>query len=325
MTGQDLRWRAEYYAFRLAAMVIDILNVRQTRCLAEGMAWVFVHVLPRKWTRHRVAFDNLKQAFGDRYSPAELDDIIQGMWAHLFRLVAEIVQFPRKVRLRNCREVITFRRRNLAVKALATGRPVFLLGGHFGNWEATNITFGVFGFLMGIVACKLDNPYLHRWFVDSREQTGHQLLLKHGGVDGMADILNDGGNIGLLCDQDAGRRGAFVNFFGRPASTYRSIALLAIEYDALLVVGYGIRLPDDFEKCRWAAFEIGCEEVIDPREITAKDEVQEITQRFTSALQRAIERHPEQYFWVHRRWKTDPKTRKKLTEADEPPVGHRAA
>ncbi|MCA9000038.1 MAG: lipid A biosynthesis acyltransferase, partial [Planctomycetaceae bacterium] len=186
MSWQEVRWRAEYLAFRLVAVVIDVLNVRQTKKLAEGMAWLLVYGLPRKWTRFHVAYANLETAFGDRRSPEELENIVYGMWVHLFRLVAEVIQFPRKVRLENCRDVITFRSRDQAVKAIGTGRPVFFLGGHFGNWEATTVTFGVFGFLMGIVARKLDNPYLHQWFVEARERTGHQLLLKHGGVDGMS-------------------------------------------------------------------------------------------------------------------------------------------
>ena len=214
------------------------------------------------------------------------------------------MQLPRKMTLTNCREVIVFRNRQVVLQALCSGRPVFILGGHFGNWEVSTATFGLFGFPMGIVARKLDNPYLHKWFFESRQQTGHKLYLKRGGWAGMNQVLDAGGNLGFLCDQDAGKRGTFVRFFGQEASTFKSIALMAIEYKALLVVGYGIRLPDDPE-ARWVRYEIGCEEVIDPLMFDYNREtVAEITQRFTSALERAIRRAPEQYFWIHRRWKT---------------------
>lgn len=303
---QQLRWRAEYVCFRLIACVVEILSVRQTVRVAHRLAWVMTRMLPKKWTRYHIAYDNLRLAFEDRYSPAEIDDLIRRMWVHLFRLVAEVVQFPRKLRLENCREVVVFRNRRAAVKALTSGRRVLILGGHFGNWEASMSTFGVFGFRQGFVARALDNPHLHRWFTRTRERTGHQLLLKSGGWDDMVELLEAGGQIGLLGDQDAGRRGIFVDFFGRPASTFRSIALMALQYDALIIVGYGRRLPDDFDESRWVRYEIGCEEVIDPRQIESDDEVQEITERYTQALQRAIERSPEQYFWVHRRWKSEP-------------------
>lgn len=312
MTLKDARWQAEYALFRLLACLVEILSPRQTARLAEGLAWIFVRVLPHRWTRYDVAYENIRLAFEARHvSPAEIDDLIRGMWVHLFRLVAEVIQFPRKFRLENCRDIIVFRNRRMAVQALSTGRPVFVLGGHFGNWEASTATFGLFGFPLGIVARKLDNPYLHAWFLAAREKTGHRLLLKTGGWDGMVDLLNAGGNLGLLCDQDAGKRGVFVNFFGRPASTHRSIALMALEYKALVLVGYGRRLPDDFENSRWARFEIGCEAVIDAASIQAADEVRALTEQISQALQRSVERSPEQYFWVHRRWKTLPPPQRK--------------
>jgi len=304
MSVVDLRQRAEYFAFRLLACVLAMLTMRQTRWFAGLVAGVLTHRRLRKVARYDVARDNIRQAFGDELTSAQVHELIRGMWIHLVRVVAETVQLPRKVTLTNCREVIVFRNRAAVVRALCSGRPVLVLGGHFGNWEVSMATFGMFGFPMGVVARKLDNPYLHRWFAETRRQTGHQLLLKRGGWDGMVSLLSAGGNLGMLCDQDAGVRGVFVDFFGRPASTHKSIALLALEYNALIVVGYGIRLADS-SSARWSRFEIGCEDVIDPAEFAYdRDTVSLITQRFTEALERAIRRAPEQYFWVHRRWKT---------------------
>ncbi|WP_437201605.1 lysophospholipid acyltransferase family protein [Planctomicrobium sp. SH664] len=315
MTFKDVRWRAEYVGFRMVGCLFEILPPRLIARLSQTLAWVFVRILPHRLTRSHVAAENIRIAFPE-YSEAQVADLIEQMWTHLFRLVSEMIQFPRKLRLENCREVIVFRNRKAAVEALNSGRPVFLLGGHFGNWEASTATFGVFGFKMGVVARRLDNPYLHQWFVAAREQGGHKLLLKSGGFDGMVDLLQMGGNLGLLCDQDAGKRGVFVNFFGRPASTFRSIALLAREYNALVVVGYGRRLKDDFENCRWVRYEVGCEAVIDAAQVDARDEVQDLTERFTSALEQAIRRSPEQYFWVHRRWKSEPPRRKSFAQPE---------
>lgn len=306
---QQARWRIEYVLFRVITCFVEVLTPRQINRLANQLAWFITRVLPSRMNRSALVRENLTAAFGTEYSPAQIEDLSRRMWVHLFRMVGEMVQFHRKLRLENCREVIVFRNRQASVRALNSGRPVFMVGGHFGNWEASTVIFGLFGFPMGIVARKIDNPYLHAWFQKSREQSGHQLLLKNGGWDGMADLMQSGGNLGLLCDQDAGKRGVFVNFLGRPASTFRSIALMALESKALLVVGYGRRLPDDFENSRWSRFEIGVEEVIDAAEIQADDEVQELTQRYTNALERAVRRSPEQYFWVHRRWKSVPRSR----------------
>jgi KDO2-lipid IV(A) lauroyltransferase len=301
----DIRHRLEYFAFRLIACVLAMLSVPQTVRMASAVAWVLTLRPLRRLTRYHVARDNIRQAFGDCCTDDAVDDLIRRMWVHLFRLVAEVVQLPRKMTLTNCREVIVFRNRGPVLKALCSGRPVLILGGHFGNWEVSTATFGMFGFPMGIVAREMDNPYLHRWFFETRQQFGHKMFLKRGGFVGMAELLQAGGNLGLLCDQDAGYRGVFVDFFGRPASTFKSIALMALEYRALIVVGYGMRLPDDLVNARWVRYEIGCEEVIDPLECDyGRDTVAAITQRYTAALERAIRRAPEQYFWVHRRWKT---------------------
>ncbi|MCA9090405.1 MAG: lysophospholipid acyltransferase family protein [Planctomycetaceae bacterium] len=317
MTWLQLRHRLEYIGFRLATCLIGMLSVRQTKWLGEHFAWLMTDVLPHSKTRYHVARENIQSAFPGEYTPAEIHQLIQDMWLHLFRVVAETVQFSRKMTLSNCREVIVFRNRRAAVKALCSGRPVFVLGGHFGNWEASIATFGVFDFRMGVVGRELDNPYLHEWFARSRELTGHKLLLKQGGWDDMTALLQAGGNLGLLCDQDAGKRGVFVDFFGKPASTFKSIALMALEHKAILIVGYGIRLPDDFDNARWAQFEIGCEEVIDTAEITGDDEVRQITERYTAALESAIRRAPEQYFWVHRRWKTEPRQKRQTQRQRE--------
>lgn len=309
--NRQWRYFAEYLVFRGVVCLIDALPTRVTVRLAEMLAFVVFRCLPRKMIRYEVARQNLKTAFGDRYSEAELEEIQRKMWIHLFRLVIEIVQLPRKIRLYNCADVVRFHNRDESVKALSSGRPVIVLSGHFGNWEMAVSTFGVFGFPMGVVARDLDNPYLHRWFMRFREHTGHRLLSKKGGGGDMVEYLERRGNLALLGDQDAGKRGLFVPFFGQPASTFKSIALLALQYRAVIVVGYAMRLPDDFSNSRWVRYEQGCEAVLDSEDFQGPDAIRELTAAYTAALERAILRAPEQYFWVHRRWKSQPVERKK--------------
>jgi len=302
---------AEYVAFRIVVCVVDMLPVAASIRMAETLAFVIHRLLPKKLTRYYVARDNIRQAFGTKYSDAQVDDIIRRMWVHLFRLVAEIVQVRRKLRLSNCADVVEFKGRDENVRLLCSGRPVIIVSGHYGNWEVAIGTFGMFGFPMGVVARDLDNPYLHRWFVKFRQQTGHRLISKKGGGADMLATLERRGHLALMGDQDAGSTGLFVDFFGKPASTFKSIALVALEYRAYLTVGYATRLPDDFENHRWVRYEIGNADIIDPEEYQGPDAVREITQRFTKALEKAIALAPEQYFWVHRRWKSVPRNRAK--------------
>jgi len=308
---RPIRHRLEYLAFRTFACMIAALPMRTAVKAAEVLAFAFARVLPQKLVRGHVARENLRRAFPGR-SPDEIDQLAVGMWRHLFRMVVEIIQLPRKVGRDNMADVFTFRNRDETVRTLCSGRPVLILGGHFGNWEVGNVAFGAFGFPVNAVARDLDNPFLHDWFLRVRCKSGGKLISKRGGGGQMTDVLARRGLLGLLCDQDAGDKGVFIPFFGRDASTFKSIALLAMEYRALVVVGYSLRLPDDFVNAHWVRYEIGCEEVIDPDECGGVDE---ITRRYTAALERAIRRAPEQYFWVHKRWKSKPRERAKRVRA----------
>ena len=156
------------------------------------------------------------------------------------------------------------------------------------------------------MARALDNPYLDRFLRQFRERSGQRMIPKKGGYDQMLAVLRDGGVLSFLADQDAGERGMFVEFFGRPASTHKAIALLALEHRAPVVVGYARRVGPGFR------YEVGCEEVIDPDEWTGTaDDARLLTQRYTKTLEAIIRRDPEQYLWLHRRWKHQPKPKKR--------------
>jgi len=124
------------------------------------------------------------------------------------------------------------------------------------------------------------------------------------------------GMASLLCDQDAGRSGVFVDFFDRPASTFKSIALLALQYNALIVVGGAFRLPEASHRdCRWIRFSLTTQDIIDSADFQGANGINELTQRFTASLEALIRKAPEQYFWIHRRWKTPPDARRKRRDA----------
>ena len=312
-----IRHMIEYLIFRSILCMLQILTPQQNAMLARSLAHFVFHTLPRKITRYKVARENLQIAFGDELTEQQADEIIEGMWVHLFRMVTEIAQMPRRVRIDNYRNLLSFRNRSEVVRAMCSDRPTLLLSGHYGNWEMSITVFGVFGFPMGMVARPLDNPYLNNWFDDFRKFTGHWMIAKKGAYKKMAEILSQGGCVALLGDQDAGQKGSFVPFFGRRASTFPTIARLAIEYDAFICLGYSRRLEDDFNTHPWVHYELGCEEVVDPRDFAnEEDPVEAITAQFTMALEKAVRLAPEQYFWVHRRWKTRPPELQDSTQLD---------
>lgn len=179
---------------------------------------------------------------------------------------------------------------------------LIFLTGHFGNWEVVGYTMAALGFPNTALARHLDNPYLNRYVLDQREKHGMTILDKRGAVGEIPTLLENKGSVSFIADQDAGRKGCFVDFFGRKASTYKSIALLAMQYNVPIMIGFGRRLDEEYH------FEIGVQQYIHPDEWKDKDDpITWITQEYTHALEEVIRKAPEQYLWTHRRWKHRPK------------------
>jgi Kdo2-lipid IVA lauroyltransferase/acyltransferase len=290
-----------YLAVRSVVAFAQMLSIEQSYALAGLLAWVIYKIDKR---HRQVGIENLTQAFGDRYNDAERDQIVRGVYRHFCMMLMEILHTPRKIHLENYRDRIELVGLARMMDHWITGnRPLIILTGHYGNWELAGYLFGLFGFPTVSVARTLDNPYLERYLRSFREKTGQSLVPKTGGFDQMVEVLQSNRALSFLADQDAGQRGLYVDFFGRPASTHKAIALLAIEHKAPVAVGVARRVGPGFR------YEIRCEEVIDPAELPGTaDDVRILTQRFSSALERLIRQDPTQYLWLHRRWKHQPKT-----------------
>jgi Kdo2-lipid IVA lauroyltransferase/acyltransferase len=197
--------------------------------------------------------------------------------------------------LQNFREVLGL--------LLKRNQSVILLTGHYGNWEILGYVLATLGFNTTSIARPLDNPYVNQWLLGVREKKGQRILAKKGATEEVVQVLGGGGAVSFIADQDAGRKGIFVNFFGRPACTYKSIGLLAMEYQAPVVVGFARRVGDGFK------FSVSVQEIIHPQQWQEQDDpLRYITQRYTAAIESFVRKDPEQYLWVHRRWKTRPKS-----------------
>ena len=302
-----------YLGIRLVVAFAQMLTIEQSYGLASLAAWIAYHLDGR---HRKVGHENLRMAFGDRLSEAERDRIVRGVYLHFGRMIMELLHTPRKLHLTNWRDRVALVGHVPIMDQLITGgRPMIFLSGHYGNWELAGYIFGLFGFPTTSIARTLDNPYLDRYIRSFRQRTGQVLIPKSGGFDQMIEVLRAHGVLSFLADQDAGQRGVYVEFFGRPASTHKAIALLAIEYRAPVVVGVARRVGPGFR------YEIRCEDIIDPASLSGTaDDVRLLTQRFTSALERLIRQDPTQYLWLHRRWKNQPQSRKAHAQAQEAPA-----
>ena len=161
---------------------------------------------------------------------------------------------------------------------------------------------GLFGFDIYSVARPLDNKFISRWLYGVRQREGQRIVDKKGASQWMGEIVARGATLAFIADQDAGRKGIFVDFFGRKASTYKSIGLLAITNNMPICVGYSRRVGDGF------FFEMGLTRIIMPEEWADKeDPLRWVTAEYTKAIEDFVREDPTQYWWLHRRWKHRPK------------------
>ena len=306
---------AAYLVVRAVVCVVQTVSPRVAFLLADGIAWLVYRFVP---SRRRVALENLVAAYPElAHDPARADRLVRAMYRHFLRAVVEGLLMPRKFHVANWRAFIDMYPAVGLPAAMHSRRPALFVTAHFGNWEMAGYAMGAMGFKTFAIARVLDNPYLERFVLRLRQSTGQTIIAKKDDFDRLTAVLGAGAKVNTLADQDAGPRGLFVEFFGRPASTHKAVALMAIEFEALVVVAGVPRVsragratlppPAGMEGTFYAA---EVEDVIDPRDYAGRaDAVRAITERYTAALERLIRRHPEQYFWLHRRWKSQPKAK----------------
>lgn len=301
-----------YLAVRLVLCVISILSFESACRLAGLFAWL-VHRLDR---RHRlVADENLQHAYGEAMTPEQRERTIRAVYTHFCTLLIELIHMPRRLQVHTWKKYGELIGGGEQMKAMISGKPVLIATGHLGNWEIAGYILGLAGFHTYAIARTLDNPYLDVWLRKLREKTGQKILAKKGEFDDIQGVLAEGGILATLADQDAGQRGVFVDFFNRPASTHKAVALLALEYNVtILVIGVPRLVNTWFDGQHIdspARYRVILSEVIDAAEYQGRpDAVKALTQRYTSALEKIIRLAPEQYFWLHRRWKHQPAAKK---------------
>lgn len=175
--------------------------------------------------------------------------------------------------------------------ANAEGRPVILVSGHFGNYEAARAALVARGFVIGGLYRPMHNPYFNAHYIRTMEAFGGPVFPQgRTGTTGFVRHLKAGGLLVLLFDQNA--RGARIDFLGHPAQTALSAAELALRYGADLIAFYGTRQPDGL------GFTVALEAPI------PHSDALEMTKALTRSLEARVQHNPEQWFWIHRRWKT---------------------
>jgi KDO2-lipid IV(A) lauroyltransferase len=253
--------------------------------------------------RHRErALGNLRRSFPEMPQP-EREQMARRSMQQLLMLFVEVLFTTRLVRIDTIASVMDLENFDEVLRMLMKrDRGLIMLTGHYGNWEVLGYALATLGFETTSVARPLDNPYVNHYLLGVRERMGQRIITKKGATEEVTTILEQKGVVGFIADQNAGPKGVFVDFFGRKASAYKSIALLAMQYDVPVVIGYARRIDDRFK------FQMAAQDIIRPEDWKQQpDPMRYITQRYTKAIEDFVRQDPGQYLWVHRRWKSRPK------------------
>jgi KDO2-lipid IV(A) lauroyltransferase len=290
-----------YLAVRVVVCVIQAIPLSVCHAGARRLAWMLWHVVP---LRRGVVDENLRTAF-PQLDAAGRRSIAVGMWEHLLLMIAEIAHAPRTIHRTNWRHHLAMPQMAMMVRRLLDRRPVVIISGHLGNFEMGGYLLGLHGFPTHTIARPLDNPYLDRWVNEFRAATGQYILPKQGSSGRIDALLKAGGTVVLLGDQFASAGACWVDFFGKPASTNKAVALFTLVGEAPTAAGATYRAGGPMQ------FVMHVEELVDP--IAPGFELASaplLTAWYTRCLENMIRSAPDQYWWVHRRWKGAPPERR---------------
>jgi len=295
-SGKRFKHRIEYAAVRILVAAVRVLPLPVASALGAFLGWVACELIG---IRREVAVGNVERGLGvDRRRARR---IVSRCYRNLGRSLVDFAAFFRLDR-RALGQMVTFRGLEHLERCLEEGKGAVLFTGHFGSWELLGAALAAAGypvhFLVGEQSNKLVDGLMNR--LRSAQRIG--IVTRSNALKKVLRLLARNQFVALLADQDARASGVFVDFLGQPASTFRGPALFALRRGAPVVPGFIIR--------RGATRHLAIiEEPLWPREDLGEEEaVRELTQRYTSVLEAYIRRHPDHYFWPHRRWKTKPPT-----------------
>jgi Kdo2-lipid IVA lauroyltransferase/acyltransferase len=288
--------RLQYLLYRGLAGIAILLPESVGLGLGSLLGWLCGSVLR---IRRGVVDENLLRAFPDR-DAAWRRRVAAGCYRHLGRQGVVVLRLSRmgQEAVRERTEVVGL---EPALRAMERGSGVVFATGHLGNWELGGASVSARAVPLDVVVRRQKNPFFDRHIRETRERLGMRVVYRDQALKEGLRTLRRGGAVALVADQHDPTGGLAVDFFGVPAATARGPALLALRTGAPLVVAFSTSLPDSPGRCR-VRFR-----VLDrPGTGDSEEDIRILTRSYMAALEEAIREAPDQYFWLHRRWKTRP-------------------
>ena len=287
-TVKWLRHWIEYGSARLLGAVLKILPLKVMYLIIELLGLITFYVFR---IRRNVTMANLRNALGDEYGEKELIKIARKAYVNIGKTFIEVLVISRFAG--NLIDIVDLTDSYILKRNLEKCCGIIIVSCHFGSWELNGASLASYGIPLTVVGKRQSNPYVDRLINRTREKLGIKMISHGASIKYIVKALRKKEAVGLISDQDAGRDGVFVDFFGREASTPRGAAQLAIKYNVPIVVVMTLRTGNGTYKS-----------IIKEIESSDDDSVESLTQRYTKVMEDIIRQYPEQYFWMHRRWKT---------------------
>ena len=289
---------SEYILLR--ALIAVVLSMGLSAALRMGR--FFGDLLYRLDGKHRErALRNLEKALPD-LSPAERERIAHESFRSIALTAVEVVYMPRVLTRSTFHDHVEIRIAPAAREALEARQGVIIVTAHLGNWELSGLAMGLIGFPCSTVARPLDNPFLDRYVLSTRERGGQEIIIKKGALREMLRVVRKRRNLAVVSDQNAGRHGVFVDFFGRPASATPAPATVSLRQGVPVLPGWQRRSGPGLKHV------ITIEAPLAPPDTGDRErDVLEMTQAMADRIEAWIREEPGQWLWAHRRWRAKPK------------------
>jgi Kdo2-lipid IVA lauroyltransferase/acyltransferase len=273
------------------------------RRVAASATWLLLLLLPKL---RKTADFNLELAFPE-WTKTQRRDVMRGMTRNLGWMAAEFARLPKYTK-KNIENVVVLDGHENFLAGQSRGKGVLYLTGHIGAWELSSYAHALYGFPLHYMARPLDNKPLDALVNRYRGLSGNKPIYKNEAARMMLRVLKEAGTVGILADQNTmPDEGVFVDFFGVPACMTTGIARVALHTDAAVVPGYAF-WDEDMRKYR-LRFEPPVELI---RTGDTERDVLENTQRFAKVIEEIIRKYPEQWVWIHARWKNRPRGEKPI-------------
>ena len=283
----------EYFLFISFSYLFKILGLKLSRKISVFIAFFFYYIIP---IRKETVLQNLKYAFPD-YSQGKIKQISYENYKSFAVTFTEIMYLPhisRKKLIENV-ECVNL---DLVKKRYEAENPIILLTAHFGNWEYMAASTGVqLKLHLNLVIKNQRNPYVTNWLKKNRSRFGNSVIPMGIQIRKIYQKLKEKKIVLMAADQRGDEDSIRVNLFGRSTSVFSGPAALALKTNAVLICAIPVRQKD--EKYKIIFEELNVDNL--PEEL--EDKKVEICQRYTSYLQKIIEENPEQWLWMHKRWK----------------------